>query len=736
MPAFISRKTNFLIFLGGLCIAVAAIFLLNHLLAGPKLGPHYDFLLSRRSPPVAREILLINTGEIVESSELFTALMTLSEFGASDLLLGARVVGSALPAAMSEWEMHRQFNEEFELLSSNIRNLFEAIRLGFLSPLAAPLYVERLVELAEQGRNRLTSMFFEYDESLVNAALIFGSFLDMADPRFLPQPGRDNLRRAAPFDAETEHPVFYSLKFRWAGFEVESYADGIGRGPVLVIHHRDGEKLRLSMDAGGNILFDNPGIQFRRLDIEKIIEYEEIDRRMRQLLTEAESLMAFSLTVPHRIPLFLFDHAIQLREDLLQSPDPQKKAAWRAARADYFESLEDFLHGGTEELLKEKLMEEVLPLDGLEETAGESQNQETQETIDNLLRAFAAMRETQLELTRLRDNLREYLAFSYCIMGPIDGQSHVKAAALFANVLLTGSHIKSVENLYILLLSFGAVFIILFGLHAIRPAIFLPAGLIAIILCGFGFGLLFVFSAYWIDPLIACGACATGVIFIFCAKTGVIRHRARRFCAAYGPAVSKPVLQELIRASKPLLSEIIVKKAAVIAVTDSSFYNTEESDLVQAAKIRAAFYAKVWELFTNAGAVIAGNNGDTVFVCFGSPLERIYLQNTQDTRSLHPAAKACEIVTKLLKDGQIQWHFGIDYGDCVFSWSPQTGYVAGGSPVNHASILLTMARRARISGGARALISEPVLKKLGRPAEKIGSTGVDEHSQKNVYRMV
>ena len=405
MSAFISRKLSLLILFAGLGVAAGTGFLLNHALEGPRLGPLYDFFLnSRPLPPISREILLINSGEIMEKNDFFTVLMILTEMNASDLVLEAQILESSSPVIRNEGEIRQRFYDEYALLGRNIRNLFEAIRVGSIRPVEAPGYVESLVELAEGGRDRLTSALIARDEELAHAIAAFGPLWEAVDLRspsvgglwyVRPRPDPDGkVRRTAPLllppaamtGASVEHLVFHSLKSRWAASEIEFTENG----PVLVMYQQDKTEIRIILDRDGNLIIDGPKniMRFRRLDIERFLEYEETDRDMRSLLKAAESMGAFSQTMPERIPLFLYDHAAGLREELLKNPDPLKRTAWIRARAGYFESLEEFLYSPAETAL----------VNGYEEIiAAERLNEEGLARLrlmrDELINAFFTMRE-------------------------------------------------------------------------------------------------------------------------------------------------------------------------------------------------------------------------------------------------------------------------------------------------------------------------------------------------------
>ena len=251
MAAFISRKTAFLTALACIAWAGGTAALLCYLLTGPRLGPWYDFLLSRRpAPPVAREILLVDTGDIIEPGDGLPLLTDAAEMDAAGLVIQVPVLGLSSGGSESEAEIRRRFDDEFSLLGQNIRNLFEAIRVGSVPPAESEQYVENLVELAERGKDRLTSALVRRNEEgalrFEKAAAAFGRVWkagDLRTPQGLaalpmdtpwyskPQTDGDGkFRRVSPvlpargpdgseagYGADVEHVVYAGLKSRSPG---------------------------------------------------------------------------------------------------------------------------------------------------------------------------------------------------------------------------------------------------------------------------------------------------------------------------------------------------------------------------------------------------------------------------------------------------------------------------------------------------------------------------------------
>jgi CHASE2 domain-containing sensor protein len=804
MSVFISRKQSLLILAAAFALASGTAVLLNYLLAGPRLGPVYDFLRARRpAPPVSREITIIDTGEIVESGDVFTVLMTLSEMEAAALVIDVPVLGSFSGRIESDEEIQRRLNDEYALLGRNIRNLFEAIRVGSVPPSESSGYVESLVELAERGKDRLTAALIRQDEAgalrLAQASAVFGAALAATDLRSRPaedsrwyarpRPDRDGrLRRIAPLlgvkaqvqdeppveaaaadapdepSAETaaadtpdeplsqdqlpaqneppalppvvpaavEHIVYRSLKPRWEHSEIE-YAE---QGPVLTLR-RGGQETRIPLDRHGNILIEktDAGEGFRRLALSRFREYEEADRVMGRLLKEAEAQGVYSATSPEQIPLIRWEYAAGLREELLEvslppgaalpeerGPLNERRSAWIAARAAYFSSLEELLYGPAEMTLVSGY-EEIIATEQLKDES----LVKLQMLRDELIRAFVALREQHRRLTALRSDLAETLAAAVCVMGPASpGEAGpVEASVLLANALLSGSHIIPAQTRYVIFWSLGAVLLVLAAIRSLRPAMALLAGCAAALICAGIFGWSFVISGWWIDPFIPAIAGAAGTVVIFNLRLALVRRGARRFRYAYGPAVSKPCLKELVRAGRPLLSEINVVPAAVIAVKDPALYGQEGRETPdQAARAAAEFHGAVTPLFKQAGAVIVACGGNIVLACFGSPpellfQERVNAEKGEAVRRNNPAARAGDFIAELLRQSRRPWFFGIDWGECAFSWSAETGYTANGRPLVRARVLASLGSRCR----AQVIITSAVREQIAQPTKKISIPG-------------
>jgi len=731
MPSFISKKRSLVLLLCSWCIALSITFLLNYALAGPKLGPIYDALLAFRTPPpVSGEILLIETDEVIEPGDYFSVLMALSETGASDLLVEVPLLGTGSGIAETGQELRYRINDEFTLLGRNIRSLFEAIRMGLISPAESPGYVENLVELAERGRDRLSAAIIRQDEAgsalAAQAAAVFGRAITAVDLRDVPadipwysrpRPDRDGIvRRIAP----VEHIVYHALKSRWEKSELETTE----KGSVLVNNFKiqdEETEYRFPLDRDGNILIEKqrPGkSDFRRLTLNHFRDYDQSGKTLARLLKDAEALGVYRETKPERMPLILFNYAETKKEELLKTPDLVKRANWINARAEYITALEELLNGPSEMILVNGY-EMLIATEGLDEKGVAR----LQSLRDELIKAFAAIREKYREHIALRTQLIDTAHSSFCIMGPASyaagtgntaGSSALYVSALLANTLMNGRCITPGESRYILIFSLIASFIALLCIHALRPILVFILGSVATLICGAAFGAHFILNAYWLDPFIPMAACMGGTLFLTFSRFCIGYGRMLRFRLAYGPSVNGEMLKQLIKAGRPLLSETLCAQTAIIVVKNPGMSGKEDRGKpLETAKAAAAFREEFSRIFKKKGALILGFENDIALACFGSPPERICRKE-----ATHPAARAINCIGEILKEPlSAPWCFGLESGECAFSWSGKTGYAANGHPVVRARLLAALAQRYQV----RAVIGESAKESSDILARKLSS---------------
>jgi class 3 adenylate cyclase len=728
MAVYISKRQALARFFISCAAAILAVLLMNRLFAGPRLGPHYDYLMSRRPPPpVSRELLLIDPypfpgasgpgaeDHILEPSSAVTVLMTLAELDAAALIIQTPILGVSGGGPDTE-DMIFRLNEEYALLGRNIRNLFDAIRVGSVAPEEADRYVGDLVSLAERGKDRLVSALARRDEAALarfeKASALFGHTGIPGDLRFQliragetpagqpaspsysgARPDPDGkLRRIAPMlpaaEGNAEHVVYAVLKGetpaggRYQRIGIE-YTES---GPALFYQEADQDGRVIPLDIRGAILIDPPREAFRRIPLSDFLRYEEADRELGRALEEAETLGLYGDLAPEAYPGSLYGYALFLRENL--SGGPEERALWVDARARYFRALEAFFQG-----------------------PGETGGAETREDIS---RNLEALRNRYASLTDLRKRLGDALSSSFCVLGAAsrNGEpSDAEASLILANSILTGHAVIPGSGRYILFWSLAAAFFTALGICRMGPGASLGIGL-CLTLLGTGiFSCGFILTSYWIDPAIPAAAAGTGVAASSLCALVLKGGAARRFRGAYGPHISPDYLKVLIRRGRPLPSEIRKAKTAIVAVRNPA----PGRDPLEAAKAAAEFRKAVFGVFTKAGGTIVGYEGDLILAAFGSPLERGVLENpgipyggsAGEGRS--PASKAAGFVFELLEGaGEIPWRFGIDAGECAFCCSAAAGYGAFGQAVVRSRILANLTSRYN----ARVLVTGAVAEKI------------------------
>jgi hypothetical protein len=79
-----------------------------------------------------------------------------------------------------------------------------------------------------------------------------------------------------------------------------------------------------------------------------------------------------------------------------------------------------------------------------------------------------------------------------------------------------------------------------------------------------------------------------------------------------------------------------------------------------------------------------------------------------------------------LNDEETKWRFGIDFGECTFSWTEETGYSVYGHPAVCVRMLVSKTSQLK----SRALITESVRKSINLNLVK-----TDSFNEKPVYEL-
>ena len=764
MASYISRKTSWLRFLTSFLSGAAFITLLYLVLSGPRLGSLYDFLLRLRSFLVPRDvsqtILIIDSigtsgktlagkqefaqipgSDVLDPEAAASLLYTMTELGADTLIIQVPVLGLSSGSPVGDTEVLSRFNEEFGLLNTNIRNLFDAIRTGSVSPADTARYVSTVIELSERGKERLlASVLRQENESILkmeSAAAFFGNVYRAGDVGVqiisggkgvvLPPPVERNeysrpradpdgvLRRIAPIlsapeiseegvgEKQIEHIVYSALKNSRTIDELES------------IH----------LDKSGAILFEMPPDEagFKRISIVDFLDYDEAGRKLWQRITEGEQLGIFSEVEIENRPSFLYNRT----SSALREGGEHARRDWITYRNAYFESISAFLESSAELTLITRYETEIANL-STEISIGRMTAMR-----DASIKAFADIRESFQTAVNLRTQLESALSESFSILGDPSG---AQASALLAAALLSGNSIIPIDNLYLVLAALFFVIVTCLVIKSAGAASSLIAGLAVSLFSGLAFAIAFVFSGYWLDPLMAFVPCAASTLVSYIVAIAVKAGHIQAFRLAYGPFVSQICLKSVIKAGRPLPSHRVTAKAVILAINNTAFQNGDAAaDDTAPLSLPSviAFHEKAAAFVKNAGGTIIGNDGNIVSACFGSPLQRVLLQNQKNplpysASSFSPARNAVDSLSEVIGNQEYAaWSFALDMGDCSFAWTAPSGYFALGSAVQRAKLLSRLSSRYKsriiISETIREALPELLAYKLATVKGKAGSKG-------------
>ncbi|MDR3130427.1 MAG: hypothetical protein LBU18_02670 [Treponema sp.] len=772
------KKTH-LRFLVSSCAAGGALILLYFYFSGPRLGPLYDYLMLRRSPPlISREVAIIDAGpgstNFIEPAAAIVILTSLIELDARALAIQIPILGKAGSASPAENGFSDRIDEEFTVLSRNIENLFQAILMGSVSPEEAERYVDVLLDFSRQGKERLLSALPRGDDPEIQrmeqAAAAFGSVLETGDVYFSSVEKTDNgsvlysrlspdpdgvfrrvyplrsalIRRADISDSSGAEHIVYALLNQEFGTPDIEYRNGLR----LLRFKREGFSRDIALDSRGALLVERPrgGEDFKRLSYEAFMEYERADRKLALFLDTLREQGCFAYLAPEAYPTILYNYSHRLLEELLENtgdtPVEDLKARWLDSRIAYLRSLENFITGPSEVDLIMSYEQRIAP--------GNIETAELRRLVslrNSIITAFAGLREKYDEFLRSRSGLSAALAGSFCILGPANfiqadsgddtPPSSAEASALLANAILSGRSIVPLPGRYVLSCSLAIIIFILFLIKTLSPALTLAAGLSMTVLTASAAACVFIFTPYWFDPFIPAGSAMAGTVASFL-YIFYMKHRDKELVLRLYRGAAGPVyLKELVHTRRPGEREMIQAGAAIVAVRNGKLLATERTKIPQdsAWEIRA-FRETAARIFREAGGAVVGMEGDLTLIAFGSPLERIALESvkakapcnnesqTPDSPGLE--SRAARFIIKLLRETPeaAAWRFGLDVGDCVFGYSEIFGYAAFGPPVVKARILSGLASRchARILISAKSSESLDVYmpRKLGAIADAAG----------------
>jgi hypothetical protein len=742
-------------FFAASCVITGAYFLWD----GPKLGRFFDFLVSKQPPSsVAPGILIIETprsGTLVDPSVAASVIMTMAEMGAGNLLIQTPILGVSASADDREAELLDLFNREFDQLGRNIQNLFDGIRMGTIPPAETNDFVGVVLSLAEEGKQRLVNeavlrtnagtLELERAKTVFpNTVIADDHSVELARQSTAPRSNRGyanapllyshtvsdqdgRLRRIIPLETGStphyEHIAYNVLKARFGHVTLTSNP----AGRFLVMEKVPGmpssDDRLFKLDKNGAIILETPhdGQRFRRVNLTDLIEYEKLDRALYKALSESADIGPYGGVNAENYPSYLWERERELRDGLYETVNDSLRLAWVEARTAYLAALDRFFYQSP----VESNLDDSFALLLQNEALTDEGNERLVTMRDGLLAAFRAGREVYRQFAEIRAALEKDIPGSFCILGAASADTY--ASAELANTIITGGAVTPGSARHIFFWSLCAALLgsLMLCSLAPLPTVLLGTVFTAAVLAGFSYG--FIFTSIWIDPFIPLGGTASGVLVsAFCALIKK-RNLERYFKISYGPYVAKPYLRALIHIGRPVPQDCLSASAAIIAVKNPDLNSVENG---WSAKASAAaitrFREEVKELFLKTGAVIAGVDGDTVLVAFGSPAERSALRTMKneapydtDPQGRHnPVEKAARFLTGLLNSNKEagRWYYGIDYGECAFAWTPVAGYAAFGQPAFNARLFAVQGRRHKV----RIFISK-------NSADKIGGITIRKH---------
>ncbi len=446
----------------------------------------YDLLLHARRPvPEHPAILLLDVDDpsIAEvgvwpwSRDIMAdGLITLAEFGARYALFDIEYTEKSalgIDGALLRQEIPAQFSQEFAAIRQNIGDLFLALRTGAIPLKDAESYIQDLVGLTEQAKERLLArvraIARDNDLYLGQAARVFGkafftvNLLPLEERRpdatTLEQlRGRIALQNITvqgpePRPAAGIRPAILPILSGGAGAgfpNVVIDADGVMRRIELVRRYGDrwyaqlalaplldwlgnpkvtvargsvvleGARLpdggvrtiTVPLDEDGRMLLNWPPKRF--IDSYRHLSYYELVlyRRLESNLVHNLQAMEEASFPGTEGLLAPYRAAAELLRGALDGGDASRLADYRAYREGFYRKVEAFLGGRSED---EVLGQVQAVLTSAEAPPEEKENASA---VGRQAREFfASSREINRELARSRAILREHLTGAFCIIG-------------------------------------------------------------------------------------------------------------------------------------------------------------------------------------------------------------------------------------------------------------------------------------------------------------------------------
>ncbi len=669
---FVIRMNQLLRILFALVVSVALSLLPGGDTPSPE-GVYFDALMRvREAPPVARELLLIESPERDPSlPPPIEVIWTLAELGAERALLPSAWLGrdgSASPEAAGPEPATRdsaipsgvdsRLDEEFNLIDENVAELFEAIRLGSIRPEDADRFVAQLRRLVADSEARIRE---ELQRSSDSAALSVERMIEVFSGDRL---GTELSRMGISL------PEFSS-----------ALAVPLGPG--------DGREL-----------------PFRRLPYASLTRYIFLVNRLETGLSALDEAGYFEDIDPRSRPGIMGDHVESLREAFYRRPTEDRATAWRETADGYFTAVATLLSEEREARLVEQLVRQPGTADG-----GELQEERTAQIgamTQELSTAFAALREDYVSVMALRNEIAGAVGGSFVIFEDAVGDG--RAVAL--NSVLVDTYLMAPIGWKRVLLLTAAgllVALILAPFHAATAIAVLPAALLA----GAGiFPALFLSADIWIDPAsiatVLIGSAVAVILGALLSQWSVERALTGRAA----DRLPRPLLKRTLRRGGIPKGTRGRRRAVVVVMEPDTGPDGGEATETE------SFHRAISRRIRTLGGTVLGEEGNTVIACFETPPaggeSPEHRQWSVDARLARHAYLALEELLLACSGEGVSVHCGVDIGELIFYLSPIDGYRATGSPVTYARRLCGLTRKYR----RQLLIGAELVSALSDAAEQ------------------
>ena len=583
--------------------------------------------------------------------------LVLHEMDAKQVLLTprdeARESSGFLSSDQKE-HIQNRFDVEFGLINNNIATLFDAIRYGSVHPKDAARFVENLLSLTDKGKERLLDDTISSDARgtplLQKARRVFGE---------------ENL-------GTTLEDLGYSLPSYKAAFAFADYPR----------EHED-------------------TIPFRRLPIELINTYIQLDEELYGFLTAMEEAGYFSYTPPEKYPTILYDHVQTLLLELLDTPREKAKSAWLDSKARYEQSVIALLTGNAQSML-EKGVATLLT----EERQDEDQVKRIQELRQGLAEAFSETRRVADELIAVKNLLSRELNGATCIVGmapdPLREHKNVWSAPTAAET--AAAQIQSIRSgrhsiiptgwrhKFVFAIP-GLLFAALLSILSL-PFVFLT-GFLAMFAIGAAFSVIYIATGIFVHPiyaaLVPAAAGTTTLLVAWLLRFSYVR----KVSPATGNRFPRPYKWVFRATEKPPAASLYSKFSVILAVRCRSDINwSEDNHGKRRAALLNEFHSVAGKVIKRRGGFIVGSDGLIIFAGFGTPFDRI-ASRVQSHLSIHVnnALLAASDLSGKASSSCRSWSFGMDAGECTFYFSSINGFSIEGSPAVYARVLSGLAAR-------------------------------------------